>query len=181
MIAKGEGGRNAASGRNPGFRAALAAALLVLSGCSLLGPPPMEPLSATTLEAAERRWDARGSDSYHLVVRVRAPRFEPAVYDLVVSGGKLVAIERNGAAVPPGDAHRYDYSVAGLFGMLQQDLRLADVPAIGDVPAVDLRAEFEPATGRLVCYRRTVGAARRRVLLVEVLQYEPTASPAATA
>jgi hypothetical protein len=140
----------------------------------------MEPLTAATLEAARRRWAAHGCDSYHLVVRVRAPRFGAVVYDLLVSGGELLRVERNGQGVRPEDAGHYDYSVSGLFDLLREDLGLVDVPPIGDMPAVDLRARFEPETGRLVRYRRTVGAARRRVLLVEVLQYEPLAPAAAT-
>jgi hypothetical protein len=135
----------------------------------------MEPVTATMLDAAERRWEARGSTSYHLVVRVRAPRFEPAVYDLVVQSGEVVTVERNGRPVASGSVDRYDYSMSGLFALLRNDLRLAAVPAIGDTPPVDLRARFEPETGRLVHYRRTVGTARRRVLLVEVLAYEPLA------
>jgi hypothetical protein len=39
-----------------------------------------------------------------------------------------------------------------------------------------VRAYFDPETGRLVRYRRTVGTSRRRVLLVEVLAYEPVAT-----
>jgi hypothetical protein len=135
----------------------------------------MEPLTAETLAEAEQRWEARGSDSYHLVVRVRAPRFAVAVYDVVVAGGALVEIERDGRAIGPADAHHYDYSVSGLFGLLREDLRLAGVRPIGDTPPVDLRARFEPDTGRLVRYRRTVGSARRRVLMVEVLEYRPLA------
>jgi hypothetical protein len=135
----------------------------------------MEPLTARTLEAALSRWKAHGCDSYHLVVRVRAPRFKAAVYDLVVAGGEVVEVERNGENVRPEDARHYDYSVSGLFDLLRGDLHLADVRAVGDTPAVDLRARFDPETGRLVRYRRTVGAARRRVLLVEVLEYEAAA------
>lgn len=163
------------NGRRSSKRGTMAwgAAALLLSACSALGPPPMEPLSAKKLEVAQRHWEAHGADSYHLVVRVRAPRFRAAVYDLTVAEGKLVAIERNGEGVRPADASHDDYSVSGLFDLLRKDLRLVDAGPVGQTPAVDLRARFEPETGRLVRYRRTVGASRRRVLLVEVLQYEP--------
>lgn len=158
-------------------RAAALAAVLLLGGCSSLGPPPMEPLTAATLDAAERRWAANGPDSYHLVVRVRPPRFKPAVYDLVVSHGEVVALERDGTPVRPEHLERYDFSVEGIFALLREDLHLTEVrPGDGDVPPIDLRALFEPATGRPVRYRRTVGTARRRVLLVEVLRYEPHAT-----
>jgi hypothetical protein len=158
---------------------AWAIAVLLLSSCSVLGPPPMEPLSADAIGEAESRWRANGVESYHLVVRVRAPRLEAVVYDLVVVAGRPIAIERNGVAVRSEDANHHDYSVAGLFGMLRQDLHLADVRPTGNVPAIDLRARFEGETGRLLRYRRTVGAARRRVLLVEALRYEPLPDAAA--
>lgn len=150
-------------------------ACLTASACGVLGPPPMEPLTETALEAARRRWVANGSDAYHLVVRVRAPRTDPAVYDVVVAGGRPVAIARNGRRIPPEEAERHDFSVAGLFELLRTDLRWGDVRPIGDTPPIDLRARFAPDTGRLVRYRRTVGTGRRRVLLVEVLAYEPHA------
>ncbi len=136
----------------------------------------MEPLSAATLEAAERRWAAHGPESYRLVVRVRPPRFKPAVYDLVVSHGEVVLLERDGEPVPPEHAGRYDFSVPGIFALLRDDLRLTEVRPGSDVPPIDLRVRFEPATGRPLLYRRTVGTARRRVLLVEVLRYEPHAT-----
>lgn len=146
--------------------------VLLLVGFAGLGPPPMEPLTATTLAEAARRWEAHGADSYHLVVRVRPPRAKVVLYDVVVAGGELVGIERDGQGIRPEDAVHHDYSVSGLFALLGEDLRLVDVPQ-GNTPPLDLRARFEPETGRLVRYRRTVGSARRRVLLVEVLEYEP--------
>ena len=97
------------------------------------------------------------------------------MYDVVVAGGTPVAIARNGRHVAPEDADHYDYSVSGLFDLLRTDLRWTHVTAIDNVPAVDLRARFDADTGRLVRYRRTVGTGRRRVLLVEVVSYEPVA------
>lgn len=152
------------------------AVILLLSGCAGLGSPPMEPLTADGLAAAQRRWAAAGTDTYRLVVRVRAPRFAAALYDVVVASGQVVAIAHDGVAMRPEDA-AHDYSVPGLFALLREDLRLLDVPHVGDVPPLDLRARFEPESGRLVRYRRTVGSDRRRVLLVEVVDYEPLATP----
>lgn len=136
----------------------------------------MEPLTARTLETAEHRWQEHGDASYHAVVRVRAPRFDPAVYDVVVADGALVHVTRDGESIRPEEARHYDYSMSGLFALMREDLRLTEVPAVGDTPPVDLRAYFDAATGRLVRYRRTVSTARRRVLMVEVLQYEPSAA-----
>lgn len=141
----------------------------------------METLTSAALDEAERRWEAQGAESYHLVVRVRAPRFAPAVYDLVVKEGKVVEMERDGSALPIEEAGRHDFSVAGLFDLLREDLPLAGEHPIGSAPPIDLRARFNPATGRLERYRRTVGTKRRRVLLVEVVQYEPLDVPCVAA
>ena len=167
-----------AAGRGRRTRAAWrAAAVLLLAGCSALGPPPMEPLTATTLETARRQWEAQGVDSYRLVVEVRAPRTDPVVYEIRVEHGTLATVSRDGQPVAPEEAAQSDYSVPGLFDLLRRDLRWTSVEPVGDIPAVDLRAEFEPATGRLVRYRRTIGTSRRRVLFVEVLTYEPATAP----
>jgi hypothetical protein len=131
----------------------------------------MEPLTEKALEAAERRWQGHGSDSYHLVVRVRAPRVDPAVYDLVVAAGRVARVEPDGRVVPA--SHADDYSVPSLFHLLRQELRLIDERTTAHTRPVDLRARFEAETGRLELYRRTVGTDRRRVLLIEVLKYEP--------
>lgn len=152
-------------------------ALVLLAGCTMLGPPPMEPLTAATLEEALARWQARGAGSYRLVVQVRPPRLRPEVYEVVVMDGTPVRIARDGDAVRPEDIADDDYSVSGLFRLLEWDLRWNDVEAVGDTPAIDLRARFEPETGRPISYRRTVGTGKRRVLFIEVLAYEPLETP----
>lgn len=152
------------------------AALLLLAGCSLLGPPPMEPLTAENLAVARERWAAHGVDTYRVVVRVRPPRAAVELWEVEVSGGAIVKLARDGHALGPGDPGRADYSVTGIFDLLRTDLRWTTVEAVGDVPAIDLRAEFDHETGRLVRYRRTVGTSKRRVLLVEVLAFEPVPS-----
>ncbi len=174
VVAEREARRRVRSAR-VAVRAAGVLAVLLLAGCTGGAAPPMEPLTATTLGAAEQRWAANGAASYRLVVRVRAPRFPVAEYEVMVEDGTSVAIRQAGRPLAPAAARQHDYSIAGLFALLRADLRLAAVPRIGDIPPVDLRAHFEPTTGRLVRYRRTVGSARRRVLLVEVLDYRPLA------
>jgi hypothetical protein len=156
-------------------RTVCAAVLVSLAGCSMLGPPPMEPLTAATLAAARARWHAHGADAYRLTVRVRPPRTDPAVYEVVVEHGALVAVSRDGLALSSDEARREDYSVAALFDLMQTDLQWTAIEGGGDTPAVDLRARFE-SDGRLVRYRRTVGTGRRRVLMIEVLAYEPAAA-----
>ncbi len=158
-------------GRRCGRHAGLLSVLLV-SACAALGPPPMEPVNAGALDAAEGRWRAHHAAAYHLVVSVRAPRFEPAVYELDVADGRPVGGTRNGDPLGPADVAHHDYSIEGLFALLRSDLALNAVTADGDTPPIDLRASFEPGSGRLIRYRRTVGSSRRRVLLVEVVRYE---------
>ena len=89
------------------------------------------------------------------------------------ASGKVVKLAHDGQEVAAEDVSDHDYSIPGLFALLRGDLRLADVPAVGDTPPIDLRASFDPETGRLVRYRRTVGSARRRVLFIEVVEYQP--------
>jgi len=141
----------------------------------------MEPLTEASLAAARQRWQAHGSSSYRAVVRVRPPRAPVEVWEIEVAGGTLVKRTRDGHPVGGADRERDDYSVQGIFDLLQTDLRWTTIEAVGDTPAVDLRAEFDPETGRLVRYRRTVGTTRRRVLLVEVLAYEPASGLQASA
>lgn len=136
----------------------------------------MEPLTEASLAAGHQRWEAHGSGTYRLVVRVRPPRAEPEEYVANVAGGALVEIVRDGTSLDHDEATRPDYSIAGLFELLHEDLRWTAVDPIGDVPAVDVRAYFDPESGRFVRYRRTVGTSKRRVLMVEVLAYEPAAT-----
>jgi hypothetical protein len=146
-----------------------AAFLTLLAACSSSNQTVMEPLTKGGLEAAERLWEARGSNSYDLVVRLEAARMETTVYDVVVRGGEIVSIKRNGQAVPLEYAE--DYSVLGLFGQLRQELRLMERSNGTPDALAELFARFDPDTGRLDRYRRTTS--RRKHLRIEVLKYEP--------
>ncbi|MBI2186747.1 MAG: hypothetical protein HYU37_06425 [Acidobacteria bacterium] len=151
-------------------------AILVLALAACFGPPPMAPLTETAVEAAWRKWEAHGSDAYRLVVQIRAPRAGATVYDLEVAGGRVVKLTRNGDTVPPQEVAAYDYSMPGLFKLLREDVRLAvGTQAPEEAHPADLRARFDEGTGRLQVYRRVVGTTRRRVLFIEVLDYEPRA------
>jgi len=147
---------------------------LLLSGCS---QAPLEPLTGAAVEAAQKKWEARGAKAYHLVVHVRAPRAPAVVYDLEVAGDQVVKLIRDGRVVPPEEMAAYSYSMADLFKLLREDVRLAEAELTPEeARPADLRVRFDEETGRLDVYRRTVGTARRRVLFIEVMEYEPRPS-----
>ena len=67
-------------------------------------------------------------------------------------------LKRNGLAIGPTAGQ--DYSMDGLFHMLEQELGLAEHPASLGAPegySVYLNARFDEMTGRLIRYRRVVG------------------------
>ena len=143
---------------------------VLLSACSA-NQPRMEPLTNSELETAERQWAANGSSSYHLVVRVNAARMSAVVYDVVARNGKIAAIKRDGQTIQPEGAE--DYSISGLFRLLQQELRLMDrSPSGTPVALAEMFARFDPETGRLERYRRSTGQSSG-TLKIEVLKYEP--------
>ena len=62
----------------------------------------------------------------------------------------------------------------GLFQMLEQELGLAERPAMLGAPAgyaVYLTAKFDDATGRLIHYRRIVGGTSNSID-INVVRYE---------
>lgn len=147
---------------------------MLLPACG--GSPPMAPLTEAGVEAAWQKWQAGEPDAYRLVLQIRAPRAAAVVYDLEVAGGQVVTLTRDGRVVPPEEIRAYDYSMAGLFKLLREDTRLVVAEQTPEeARPADLRARFDDATGRLQVYRRVVGTTRRRVLFIEVLQYEPRA------
>ncbi|MCZ7679912.1 MAG: DUF6174 domain-containing protein [Sandaracinaceae bacterium] len=151
--------------RTHGRSAAAVCTLALLAACS-----GMEPLTGARLDAAEQRWRERGSESYRMVVRVSADRLEPVVHEVLVRGGEVAAVRSGGEPAPPERAA--DYSVPGLFELAREELHLLERPRRWrDAAGADLFARFDPETGRLERYRRTLGDARR-YLLIEVLSYE---------
>lgn len=150
-----------------------AALLALLAACSSTEPSPMGPLTKDMLEAAERQWEAHGSDSYNLTLQVEAARMETVVYDVVVRAGEIAGIKRNGQDILP--EHTEDYSVPGLFRLLRLELRLMEMGANGTPDALaEVFARFDSQTGRLDRYRRTTS--RSKHLRIQVLKYEPGAT-----
>ncbi len=113
---------------------------------------------------AEEKWKSRELASYRLVVEMSGDRVETGRFDVEVRSGKVVSLRRNGLAIPPGRGQ--DYSMNGLFRMLEQELGLAEKPSLLGAPegySAYPMARFDRDTGRLVRYRRTVGGVSNAV------------------
>ncbi|HYR88849.1 MAG TPA: hypothetical protein VE422_32530 [Terriglobia bacterium] len=137
----------------------LSFALLLAVGCSRL-----DPLTPAILAQAEEKWKAHRPDFYHLVIEMSGDRVETGRFDVTVRGGQVESLRRNGLIIPPGRGQ--DYSMDGLFRMLEQELGLAEKPAMLGAPAgysVYPTAQFDETVGALLHYRRSVGGAANTI------------------
>lgn len=116
--------------------------LLVLVGCSEIGPPqeirpvPTEPLTAETLVDARATWDALNADDYSFALQ-RACFCDPdwlGPFEVHVEAGEVVSVTRGGERVPTDRALTID----GLLDLLQDAL---------DRDAESIGAAFDPTTG----------------------------------
>jgi hypothetical protein len=118
----------------------------------------LPPLTSDGLTGAESKWKAHQPDSYHLVIDISGDRIETGRFDVSVARGRIMSLRRNNLVIRPNAGQ--DYSMDGLFHMLEQELGLAERPATLGAPggySVYLNARFDDATGRLIRYRRIVG------------------------
>ena len=146
----------------------LPVALLVIAGCSRL-----ETLTPDLLFQAEGKWKARQPGVYRLVIEMSGDRVETGKFEATVRAGEVISLRRNGLVIMPGRGQ--EYSMEGLFRMLEQELGLAGKPALLGAPpgySVYTMAAFDADTGRLIRYRRTVGGTSNEIE-VRVLEYEP--------
>jgi hypothetical protein len=146
----------------------LPVALLVIAGCSRL-----ETLTPDLLFQAEGKWKARQPGFYRLVIEMSGDRVETGKFEATVRSGMVISLRRNGLVIVPGQGQ--EYSMEGLFRMLEQELGLAEKPALLGAPpgySVYTMAQFDEATGRLIRYRRTVGGTSNEIE-VRVIEYEP--------
>ena len=144
-----------------------APALFLIAACSRL--PALTP---TVLEEAETKWQAHRPDFYRLVIDMSGDRVEAGRFEANVRSGQVVSLRRNGLIIMPGRGE--DYSIDGLFRMLQQELGLAEKPAMLGAPPgykVYITAQFDENTGRLIHYRRIVGGASNSID-VKVVEFE---------
>ena len=142
--------------------------LVLIAGCSRL-----ETLTEAHLIEAEELWEEEKAGFYTIMVRMSGARLETGMFEALVRDGRVVGLKRNGQVVLPARAQ--DYSMVGLFGVLRQELALSEQPALLGAPPgfrAHLLVRFDPETGRLVRYRRTVGGANSNIE-IEVLEYRP--------
>jgi hypothetical protein len=141
--------------------------MTVVYGCSRL-----DPLTAESLLQAEQTWKSHTPAYYRLVVEMSGDRVETGRFDVTVRAGEVISFRRNGLVIPAERGE--DYSMEGLFRMLKQEVGLAEKPAMLGAPAgysVYSTAQFDPLTGRLIAYRRTVGGTANSIE-IRVLEYE---------
>jgi Family of unknown function (DUF6174) len=143
-----------------------AAMLCLLFACSRL-----QPLTVDALMQAEAKWKQQRPDSYRLVIEMSGDRVETGRFEVTVRREQVVELKRNGLVIRPNAGQ--DYSMDGLFHMLEQELGLAERPATLGAPegyAVYLNARFDDMTGRLVGYRRVVGGTSNSIN-INVLEF----------
>ena len=132
---------------------AFAVLLCLTAACSRL-----PPLTFDNLTNAEAKWKTHQPEFYRLVVEMSGDRVETGRFEVAVRRGQVESLRRNGLVIRANDGQ--DYSMEGLFHMLQQELGLAEKPALLGAPggySVYLNARFDENTGRLIRYRRIVG------------------------
>ena len=125
--------------------------------CVAVACSRLQPLTAEVLTQAENKWRGHRPEFYRIVIEMSGDRVQNGRFEVAVRGGQVVDLKRNGLVVR---AAGQDYSMDGLFHMLEQELGLAEHPASLGAPegySVYLNARFDEMTGRLIRYRRVVG------------------------
>jgi hypothetical protein len=132
----------------------------------------LQPLTSDRLTEAEAKWKAHRPDAYRLVIEMSGDRIETGRFDVSVARGQIISLRRNGLVIRPNAGQ--DYSMDGLFHMLEQELGLAERPATLGAPegySAYVNARFDDATGRLIRYRRIVGGTSNSID-VNVIAFE---------
>jgi hypothetical protein len=145
----------------------IAALLVTTAACSSL--PALTP---DILKQAEQKWNSSKPSSYRLVVEMSGDRVETGRFEVEVRGGQVVSLRRNGLVIRANPGQ--DYSIDGFFRMLEQELSLAEKPAMVGAPegySAYTNAKFDDMTGRLIRYRRIVGGTSNSIE-VNVLEYK---------
>ena len=136
-----------------------------------------QQLTSDELRAAQDRWDRDGPRDYDLVINKTIG--SPAGGDgknqdritVEVRGGKAHAGTINGQPLDERLLSQYD--MAGWLSFVEEFLRQADKP---DAPRTFLVADFDPQTGALRRFRRSVRTTREWVDVQ--FQLKPVNQPA---
>jgi hypothetical protein len=115
-------------------------------------------LTPELLEQSQQKWKAHQPVGYRLVIEMSGDRVETGTIEVMVRDGQVVSLRRNGLIITPASGQ--DYSMDGLFRMLMQELGLAEKPSLLGAPggySAYLQVQFDPESGRIVRYRRSVG------------------------
>jgi hypothetical protein len=132
-------------------------------------------LTPELLEQSQQKWKTHQPVGYRLVIEMSGDRVETGTFEVMVRDGQVVSLRRNGLIITPASGQ--DYSMDGLFRMLMQELGLAEKPSLLGAPggySAYLQVQFDPETGRLVRYRRSVGGTSNSID-IEILEYEENA------
>ena len=132
----------------------------------------MSSLTPESLKAAQQRWEASGPSYYRMVVEMKGDRLEPSKYEVTVRDKEVVKFLRNGQLMTATSGQ--DYSVEGLFHVLALELDLVKKPEALGAPAGYSSypmASFDPNTGRLVRFQRSVGGAKNSIE-IDVSEFE---------
>jgi hypothetical protein len=145
--------------------------------CLLFTCSRLQPLTVDALTQAEAKWKEHRPDFYRLVLEMSGDRVETGRFEVTVRSGQVVSLKRNNLVIRPNTGQ--DYSMDGLFHMLEQELGLAERPATLGAPegyAVYLNARFDDVTGRLIRYRRIVGGTSNSID-IKVLEFQEMSIP----
>jgi hypothetical protein len=128
-------------------------------------------LTPQLLDQSQQKWKTHQPLAYRLVIEMSGDRIETGKFEVMVRDARVVSLRRNGLIISPASGQ--DYSMDGLFRMLMQELGLAEKPSLLGAPAgysAYLQVQFDPETGRLVRYRRSVGGTSNTID-IKVLEY----------
>jgi len=136
-------------------------------------------LTMDQLRSAQERWDRTGPRDYDLVIDKTIGSATPGgdkTRDRItveVRGGKCRAGKINGQ--PLDERLLSEYDMAGWLSFVEEFVRQSEKP---DAPRTFLSADFEPQTGALLRFRRSVRTTREWVEVVfQLTTVNPPAAP----
>jgi hypothetical protein len=136
---------------------------------------PLDELTAENLAAARARWQAAGIHSYDATLQIKQPGMETDTYAVSVRDGNITRLLRNGR--PAVVFEPENYTITGLFGILEQDLDGKGKTFGQSAADVMLRVRFDEQTGLIRRYLRVIGGTGKSSELT-LLDFTPVAQAA---